>query len=352
MTNPDPITNADLDNIRAEAIRLGFSFTDFVKIERTPHFEKYLSDIKKGHYGNLNFLKQPYVIEGRRDPQSLLEGGKTAIVLGMPYGPIQKERSTLSQDKAIISIHAIYPDYHKMIKKKAQTLIGKWEKISGEPIRHRIFIDSGPVMEKDFAFLTGFGGIGKNSLFIHSQLGSFLYLCVIFINLDLDVDTKRSIDLCANCTICINACPTGCIRNDRTLKINECISYLTIEHKGTIPDNLRSKIGTRVFGCDVCQDVCPYNLKATNTIKIEPILDASINISNALNMTKETFDEQYQGTVIARLEYEHFMRNILITAGNNGNALHIPLISRVSKSGSDIIQEHAKWALSQLNNRT
>jgi len=344
---------SEKNEIRARANNLGFSFTGFTEVQQSPHFEDYLEWLEREQFGNLEFLNTHYVIGSRREPGHLLKNAKSIVVLGVRYGPLLKKDQSESPDSGIIATYAQYEDYHYVVKNKAVELMESINSERSEKINYRIFIDSGPLMEKDFAYAAGLGWIGKNSLLIHPELGSFTFLCCIIVDRNLKETTQLNNDLCENCHLCEQACPAQCILGDHTINASQCISYLTIEHKGVIPRNLRSLIGNRVFGCDICQDVCPYNTRVTeNQSKIFFNLKKKdyhpLDLLKEMSLTDKTFKEKYMNTPILRVPYERHLRNIIITSGNSRNRKFIKPLKELLASDSETIRIHAAWALGKI----
>jgi epoxyqueuosine reductase len=341
------------NEIKARASHLGFSFVGFTPAVQTPHFPQYVDFVANHTMGDLAFLSQSYVNKGREDPTSLLENAKSVIVLGVCYPSFNSQIGHNNTD-GIISAYAVLPDYHKIIKEKAIALMKEIEQISTARIDWRIFIDSGPMMEKDMAFAAGLGGIGKHSLCIHPDFGSFFFICCILTN--LDITQMRTIpvkDLCGNCTLCEQACPTQCI-DDHHIDVTRCISYLTTGHKGIIPRDRRSQLGLHVFGCDVCQTVCPYNKSSITPengyyFHTPHAIPASLKISEELNHTPHTFKEKYNGTPILKIGFERYLRNIIIAAGNSMDVGCVPALKRLISHDSDLVGIHAVWAYNQLS---
>ena len=236
-----------------------------------------------------------------------MKDAKSIVVLGVRYGPLLNNKRAESPDKGMIAAYAQFEDYHHVVKTKAVELMESINSERSEKINYRIFIDSGPLMEKDFAYAAGLGWIGKNSLFIHPELGSFTLLCCIMVDKDLNEKAQISSDLCKNCRLCEQACPTQCIVGDHTIDASRCISYLTLEHEEIIPRNLRTLIGNRVFGCDICQDICPYNISvAENQGEIYFNMKEKnyhpIDLLKDMNLTAETFNKKYVNTPILRVD--------------------------------------------------
>jgi len=341
-------------DIKAKAHALGFSFTGFADVQQSPHFPDYLKWLRKEQFGQLDFLNKNYVIEARRKPGQLLKNAKSIIILGVRYGPLPKYNQSLSPEKGIIATYAQYDDYHRIIKTKAIKLMDSINKERSEVINFRIFIDSGPLMEKDLAFAAGLGWIGRNSLLIHPQLGSFTLLCCILVDIDLHETTQFSSDLCKDCRLCMQACPTQCISGDHSINAGRCISYLTIEHKGIIPLDLRPLLGNHVFGCDICQEVCPYNTRISTEqnelfFNLKKSSYHPLDLLWEMHLTEKTFQEKYLNTPILGITYEHYIRNIIIAAGNSQNKKFIQPLQALLVSNSEIIRAHAVWALSKIS---
>ena len=344
---------SETNEIRAKAKNLGFSFTGFAEVQQSPHFQDYLEWLDRNQFGHLEFLNKRYVIGSRREPGRLMKDAKSIVVLGVRYGPLPNKKQAESPDKGMIAAYAQFEDYHHVVKTKAVELMESINSERSEKINYRIFIDSGPLMEKDFAYAAGLGWIGKNSLFIHPELGSFTLLCCIMVDKNLNEKAQISSDLCKNCRLCEQACPTQCIVGDHTIDASRCISYLTLEHEEIIPRNLRTLIGNRVFGCDICQDICPYNISvAENQSKIYFHLKKKnyhpLNLLKELSLTEETFKEKYLNTPILRVSYERHLRNIIIAAGNSRDHKFIKPLKELLTSDSEIIKIHAVWALGKI----
>lgn len=347
---------SEINEIRAKAKNLGFSFVRFTDVEQSPHFHEYLDWLGRNQFGQMKFLNNSHVIESRRAPEQLLEGAKSIIVLGVNYSHPSSVINTELSDMGMIAAYAQYEDYHHVLKYKANELIESINNESAEKINYRIFIDSGPLMEKDFAFATGEGWIGRNSLFIHPEKGSFSFLCCIMVDQPLSDKTRSTRDLCGNCHLCEQACPTQCINGDHTINASRCISYLTIEHKGVIPKNLRTQMGNRVFGCDICQVVCPYNVRKTEKqngkyFNLKNKQYHPVDLLSELTLSKESFTDKFKNTPILRLSYENYLRNIIIAAGNSQQTKFVnPLKMKLSKS-SEILRLHAIWALGRIGSK-
>lgn len=305
--------------IKAEAKRLGFSFIGFSEPRQTPHFNNYLEWIQQRKNADMHYLAKPYVIRCRRQPESLLEGARSVIVAGIHYQPQIQSRDFASEkdlDHGWIAAFGSLSDYHRTIKHKFRSLTKSINEMVGNEVKNKIFIDSGPVMEKDFARQAGLGWIGKNSLLITPQFGSYCLLGCLFLDLELPPDSPIEGDICDECDICIQACPTHCISPNRTIFAELCISYQTVENQADIPDNIGKKMGNWVFGCDICQMACPVNRRLPektldfNTSQI-PVISQTVKLSEVETINAKEFEERFSETPLSRVGLKNFQRNIL-----------------------------------------
>jgi epoxyqueuosine reductase len=255
-----------------------------------------------------------------------------------------------------VAAYALGADYHDTLLSQMNKLVIFIEALLGEPISTRVYTDTGPILEREFAQRAGLGWIGKNTCLIHPQLGSYFLLAEIFLDVQLEPDVPFRYDRCGTCTRCIDACPTSCILPDRTLDARRCISYLTIEEKGPIPHDLRTAIDNWVFGCDICQQVCPWNKRfaaTTNEPAYQPnafTTDADIQRYFELHPIK--WRQSLVGSPLLRPKRVGLLRNAAIVAGNLGNPEFIPhLVERVLNDPEPLVRGHAAWALSQISGK-
>ena len=348
------------EKIKAEALRLGFSFIGFSKPQQTPHFSQYKTWRQGSNPEELGYLSKLYVMDARKQPAILLNNARSVITLGIAYLK-QKDLDELDNpDKkniGRIAAYACLPDYHHWLKDKSRKLISFIKNIKSPSINNRFFVDSGPVMEKDFAYLSGLGWIGKNSLFISPVFGSFCLLGCLFVDIELQPDQPDETDLCGDCAICIKSCPTSAITENRTIKASQCISYLTTSYKEEIPIEQCKKIGNNVFGCDICQIVCPLNFKDPkfNILQsnvLRPIIGDKIDLSSELFFSEEMFLAKYSNTPVAKLPFELFLRNLIIAIGNSGNKdLIVPLTKVSNNHPFPIIKAATAWAIASLGSK-
>tara|TARA_B100000579_G_C22843758_1_gene863142 strand:+ start:2023 stop:2940 length:918 start_codon:yes stop_codon:yes gene_type:complete len=293
--------------IKTEAKKLGFSSCGISKArflsEEAKNFEKWLSN---GYQGSMSYLERN--IDKRLDPTLLVPGSKSVISLAFNYFPPKK---LIDNNNFIISKYAYGKDYHKVLKKKLKKLLFLMRERIGD-IEGRVFVDSAPIHERAWAKLSGLGWVGKNSLLINKNQGSYFFLAEIICDLELEYD-EPVLNRCGNCSRCIDACPTGAITKAQVINAKKCISYLTIENKDNIPEELNDSMNNSIFGCDVCQDVCPWNKKSKPHEEIEFLPKKNLKKlrkKDWVELTEETFDRIFEGSAIKRTKYKGLKRNI------------------------------------------
>jgi epoxyqueuosine reductase len=343
--------------IKAEAASLGFSFIHFGGVDQSPHFNAFLDWLSLGYSGDMQYLSREYTIQSRRSPASLMKNAQSFITFGFHYPPLTtlpQEEPQSARPLGRIASYACYQDYHPLLKEKAHELMDRVNQQRGEKAGYRVFVDSSPLMEKDTAFMTGAGWIGKNSLLITPGMGSFQVIGCILTDLQLSASRPSSADMCGSCRKCITACPSGCITDNHYIDASKCNAYLTIEYKGVVPRELRPNLGNWIYGCDICQNVCPHNISAQK--KIPPMktifsqkVNAYVDLIKELQITPGEFQEKYEQTSVLRATHDGFRRNILIAMGNSGNADCIPALKEVLLSDpSWELRLQAAWALGQI----
>jgi epoxyqueuosine reductase len=294
--------------IKEKAQELGFILCGISKAElmtqEAINLEKWLS---KNYHGDMGYMENHF--DKRVDPTLLVPGAKSVISLAYNYFSPEKQCDPASPK---ISMYAYGKDYHKVIRRKLNQLLD-WIKINFGVTEGRVFVDSAPILERDWAKRSGIGWIGKNTLLVHPRKGSFFFLAEIILDLDLQYDSPIS-DYCGTCTRCIDACPTDAIdEQGYVMDGSKCISYLTIELKDDIPAEFRGKMDNWMFGCDICQQVCPWNRFSTPHEESEfmPKEDLlTMTKEDWQNMTQSTFDSLFEGSAVKRTKYEGLSRNI------------------------------------------
>jgi epoxyqueuosine reductase len=306
--------NASHDNtisgqIKQKAYELGFDLCGIAPsrplVERGNILQQWC---ERGMNCDMNYLERN--IEKRIDPEYLIPGAKSVIVTGLNYFTDNKQEEP---NVPVISRYAYGTNYHDVITKKLEVML---EFIRGLEVETdgRSFVDSEPLLEKAWAVEAGLGWQGRHSIVINDKIGSFFFIGIIVLNLKLDYDNPYKENRCGNCRLCIDQCPTGAINEDGTIDARKCIANLTIENRGPIPEDLIPKIGGRVYGCDKCQEVCPWNrhAKSHNTPEFE--LPEELRLMKKeewLNLTREQFDRLFKDSPVERRKYEPFMRNVI-----------------------------------------
>jgi epoxyqueuosine reductase len=293
--------------IKSAAARMGFSFCGIAKAEfleeEAPRLEQWL---QRGYQGKMSYLENHF--DKRLDPRLLVPGAKSVVTLGYNYFPTED----LSQDSQLkIAKYAYGEDYHHVIKDKLKSLLEELRLNIGD-IDGRAFVDSAPVMERAWAQRAGMGWIGKNSLLLNKRMGSFFFLAELIIDLELDYDSPVK-DYCGTCTACMDACPTEAIPEPYVVDGSKCISYFTIELKEAIPEEVKGKFDNWIFGCDICQDVCPWNRfsSAHQEKKFEPSNELKdLSKSDWREITEEVFEQVFRKSAIKRTKWQGLQRNI------------------------------------------
>lgn len=254
VTNTQELTAS----IKTEAHRLGFDLVGVTEPSPPPHLDVYRHWLTAGRHGGMAYLASERALQPRADPRLILPECKSILVVAANY-LTQPSQPSVGQIRARVAAYALGDDYHDVLLKRLDHLAAFIEVQVNQSVPNRIYTDTGPILERELAQRAGLGWIGKNTCLINPQIGSYFILGELLLGIQLEPDPPFSSDRCGSCTRCIDACPTACILPDRTLDARRCISYLTIEEKGNIPANLRSLIGSWLFGCDICQQVCPWN---------------------------------------------------------------------------------------------
>jgi epoxyqueuosine reductase len=344
--------------VKAAAAEAGFDLAGIAGVGEFAELSYFPTWIAEGRGGEMAYL-QARDEQGRLKRASLRSvapWARSVVVCALNYNTAQPYSAEVNDsDRGWISRYAwSRRDYHNVLLKKLKHLEAKIRDQSpagtGQEIRTRAYVDTGPVVERIYAKHAGVGWIGKNTCIINQGLGSWLFLGVILTSLELAPDLAAP-DRCGTCTRCIEACPTQAITAPYQLDSNRCISYLTIEKRGAIPEELRAGMGRQVFGCDICQDVCPWNRKAP--AGAEPELQPRPELVNpALDwlaeMTAEQFAETFRGSPVRRAKLSDLRRNAVIAMGNSGNRRFISSLEKLASDADPLVAEHAAWALNNL----
>ncbi len=337
--------------LKSKAHGLGFHLVGVTTPDPSTSFGVYEEWLGAGHHGEMGYLETERARQCRANPLQILPECKSVLVLGIHYPPQRTMDSEKSQGK--VASYAWNEDYHEVLKFRLQALVTFLEEETGSPVPNRWYTDTGPILERDLAQQAGLGWIGKNSMLINPKVGSYFLLAEILLGIPLELDLPLNLDHCGSCTRCIDACPTSCILPNRTLDASKCISYLTIELKGSIPAELRPQIGDWIFGCDVCQQVCPWNLRFApeeGDPAFAPRPDIPVvDLIEELSLTPETFNKKFQGSPVKRAKRQGYLRNVTVALGNTGDSAAIPALAKALLEDPELlIRQHAAWALGQI----
>jgi epoxyqueuosine reductase len=329
--------------LKTEADRLGFSLFGVTTSEPPEHLSYYQSWVKRGYHGGMDYLIRKDTLQKRADPRLLLPGCRSIICLGFPY-PLAN-----AVEDFYIASFARMEDYHTLLPRLLSPLLGLLAQHSTTVDRTRIFTDSAPILERELAARAGLGWIGKNSCLISPSAGSVFLLAEIFTTLELKPDPPFTSDRCGNCDRCIRNCPTNCILPNRTIDAGRCISYMTIENTGTIPEDYRELIGDKVFGCDICQLVCPWNKKGLVSNNPAPeIIDAG-GFSLLAQMTDREFKNRFASNALLRTGRLGLLRNGLIAMGNSLDMIYLPVLKEIESLEIDPkILDLTEWAKEKI----
>ncbi len=349
-----PTTAADLaalaQSIRDWGRELGFQQVGIAGIELGEHAQHLRRWLAAGHHGEMDYMAAHG--DKRSRPAELVPGTLRVISLRMDYLPADTRTAEVlaSPEKAYLSRYALGRDYHKLIRKRLQQLAERIQAVIG-PFGHRAFVDSAPVLEKALAEQAGLGWIGKNTLLLNKKAGSWFFLGELYVDLPLPLDAPHASEHCGRCQACLDICPTAAFVGPHQLDARRCISYLTIELKGSIPEELRPLIGNRVFGCDDCQLVCPWNRFARPTRQgdFQPRhqLD-NAELAALFRWSEEEFLSRTEGSPLRRAGYARWLRNLAVGLGNAPSSIAVLEALRLRRDDpSELVREHVAWALAR-----
>lgn len=337
------------ENIKAWGKALGFQQVGIADVDLA-HHEKYLQSwLDKGYHGDMEYMARHGMKRAR--PAELLPGTLRVISVRMDYLPPQAKfaRTLKNKNKAYVSRYALGRDYHKLLRSRLKKL-GEKISLHCEALNFRPFVDSAPVLEHAIAQKAGIGWTGKHSLTLNKEAGSWFFLGELFVDIPLPVDTP-ALQSCGSCNACITICPTQAIVEPYVVDARRCISYLTIELKGAIPVEFRKLIGNRVYGCDDCQLICPWNRYAQLTDEDDFNPRQALqdkDLLELLSWDEEMFLRLTQGSPIRRIGHQHWQRNLAVGLGNAPYSADIVCaLELLLTTSGDMVQEHAKWALEQ-----
>lgn len=340
------------DDLKQELVsrarELGFDSCRIAAALTPPHAGKFHAWLQDGAAGEMQWLERGEA--KRSDPQQVLAGARSVVVLALNYWQGDAPARVNEFSNGRIARYAWGDDYHDLMLDRLRALDDLLRDRGG---KQKCYVDTGPVLERDFAAEAGTGWHGKSTMLLNAELGTWFFLGEILTTLELAPDPPQP-GRCGTCTRCIAACPTGAITEPHRVDARRCISYLTIELKGSIPIEFRHAIGDRIYGCDACLDVCPWNRFAAVSreaaFAARPATTA-IRLRDYLALSEVQFRELFRGSPIKRIKRRGLLRNVCVALGNVGTIDDIPALERAASDGEPLIAEHARWALEQLHAR-
>lgn len=360
------------DHITDRALEIGFDVVGIIPAGPAEHLPFYLGWLEAGYHGTQHYLARADRIARRRDLNMILPGVQSLVVVGLDYWPGPAPPEADNPGNGRISCYAQGPDYHHIMLPMLETLLESIQARAAPPVRGRAYVDTGPLLERDHARAAGLGFIGKNCNLIRPRAGSWLFLGILL--LDLSVEPARSHPLgtapvhtsvpgCGNCHRCLEACPTGALLQPFTLDSRRCISYFTTALKGEIPREMRPSIGNHIFGCDICQIVCPWNrfarparLPAPDELattpqgarQVRPPIHPAPSLLKLLDLDHAAFQYLFGHTPIGHLGYDLFLRNVAVAVGNWGAAEAVSPLGRIMLNSDPLVRQHVAWALGAI----
>ena len=369
--------------LREESLKLGFDRVGVAPLGPSDHAAFYRAWVARGLHGSMDYLARPDAVEARVNPSARWPELRSALVVAESYATSTSTSTSTSSGRGIIARYARGRDYHRVLKRKLLTLLRWLEEETGEALPlARAYVDTGPVLERELARRAGIGWFGRNTMLIDPRGGSYFFIGSLLLPFDLEYDAPFEADRCGSCNACVDACPTGALlgRDENgapVMDATRCISYLTIENKGPIPEELRPAMGNRVYGCDICQEVCPWNapklVRVTKEPEYRPRVPASTSpatrearphphtdegpslagpsLVELMRMTREEWDLWTRGSAIRRAGYAGFERNVAVAMGNWLASMEEPpeqvvaVLRDALGDESELVREHATWAL-------
>jgi epoxyqueuosine reductase len=339
------------ENIRQRALELGFDDCRFTSAAVPDHAEEFRKWLAEKNHGEMGWIERN--AHKRVNPQEILPGANSVIMLATSYYLPDSDNPICNESSGVIARYARFKDYHDVLANRLKQLAGFVTHLGGEGARSLWYVDTGPMLERDFAQRAGLGFIGKHTNLISRSFGNWIFLSEIITTLELEPDAPEK-NHCGSCARCISACPTNAITAPFQLDARRCISYLTIELKGPIPVELRPLIGNRIYGCDDCLAVCPWNRFAREgSIMREHArkdLDAA-HLVDLLALDDAGFKKLFAGTPILRTKRKGLLRNVCVALGNVADEAALPALEKAIGDVEPLISEHARWAIEQIKSR-
>jgi len=339
------------ETIRRQASELGFDDCRFTSAAPPANADRFQNWLAGKHQGEMNWLER--TTAKRVDPQKVLSGAKSIICLAANYAANIPNSEFRIPNSGVIARYARFNDYHEVLACRLKELAAFLNQLGGAETRSLWYVDTGPLLERDFAQRAGLGFIGKHANVISRKFGNWILLAEIITTLELEPDASGQ-NHCGKCTRCLTACPTNAITAPFQLDARRCISYLTIELKGPIPVELRPALGNRIFGCDDCLAVCPWNRFAREGNRMNTHSRPELNspdLRELLQLDETAFRLRFAGTPIFRTKRRGLLRNVCVALGNVGDASALPHLQKAAADPEPLIAEHANWAIGQIESR-
>jgi epoxyqueuosine reductase len=339
--------------VKGLAHGLGFDLAGIAPAAPAPGAGFLREWLARGYAGEMHWIARR--ADERMDPRRALDGAASALVVGLVYDPGPRPASRPGSGE--VARYAGGDDYHDVMLERLRALGTALEALAERPVRWRAWVDTGPVQERVLAARAGLGWIGKNTCLIHPELGSYVFLGVLLCDLALAPDAPEP-DHCGTCRACLDACPSEAFPEPGVLDARRCLSYTTIELRGAIPEPLRAAHGDRIFGCDVCQEVCPWNGRRRRAVppdaaglraRLAPRPEWSRPaLAWLLGLDEDAWRAAVRGTALGRAKHRGLLRNAIVAAGNSGDASLAPALERIAAGDDALLAEHARWALARL----
>jgi epoxyqueuosine reductase len=332
---------------KALALECGFDLAGIARSEAPRELQFFAEWLARGYAGEMAYLTSQS--ERRGDLRVAFPWARSVLCVGLQYDTPHPYSTQAAREQGWISRYAWGDDYHEVMKAMLERLLERWREETG-PFQARCYVDTGPIVERAYAAAAGLGAWGKNTCLLHPEHGSWFFLGEIVSELDLPDDAPRP-DMCGSCTACLDACPTGALRAPYTLDATLCISYLTIEQKDAIPEPRRPDLGRHVFGCDICQDVCPWNRKRRRHggAAFEPRAGGlAPDLAELAALDAEGFRRRFRASPLLRAKRRGLLRNVAVAMANTRESRHAPALERLATDPDPVVREHALWALQQL----
>jgi epoxyqueuosine reductase len=334
--------------LKSWALEEGFDRAGVAALAAAAHGEAFVRWVARGDLAGMAYLERR--LEVRLEPAAVLPGASSALCVALQYHPLSGEREPAGDLWPRVARYARGRDYHDIMGTGLRRLAARIG-AAFPGVASRAYVDTGPVLERDLAARAGLGVVGKNTNLLHRQGGSWFLLGELFLTLDLSPDAPLT-DLCGRCTRCLDACPTGALPEPYRLDSRRCISYWTIEHRGELPLAARALVGDWVFGCDVCQEVCPWNHRPEGAAHPElglPAERAELDLAALLGLDRDGYVQRFRGSPMKRAKQEGLQRNAAVAMGNRGDRTYVPALGEaLARSDSAVVRGHAAWALGRL----